>query len=272
MPERLLTIDLGNSSCKLGVWEAGHPPRRAAAHALDTRAGLAEALAAWVAARRLRFDRALVASVASPELDDEVVHAVAPACDGPVECPPPHGVENACDDPHTVGLDRLFAARGAFAILARPLVVADAGTALTVDAVERAEGGGARFLGGAIAPGPALLAAALARGAARLPDVDARALAGSPALGRTTRQAIAAGVAVGFVGAARELVERVAREAGLADAPLVLTGGARGFLTDPALFGPRPVRVEPELVHLGLLAAAGLPVVEAAGGAARTRR
>lgn len=66
------------------------------------------------------------------------------------------------------------------------------------------------------------------------------------------------GVAIGFAGAARELVQRIGTESGLAAAPLVLTGGARAFLEQPALFGERSLRVEPDLVHLGLLAAAGL--------------
>jgi type III pantothenate kinase len=128
-------------------------------------------------------------------------------------------------------------------------IVVGAGTALTVDAVRS----DATFLGGAIAPGPALLARALAQGTARLPRIEP---APNPeALGRDTASALLAGVGIGFRGAANELAERVSKESGLERAPIVLTGGSRGFLLDPPAFAGRPLRVEPDLVHLGLLSA-----------------
>jgi type III pantothenate kinase len=110
------------------------------------------------------------------------------------------------------------------------------------------------FLGGAIAPGPALLARALAEGTARLPLVQPDP--GAAALGRDTEAAVRAGVSIGFRGAARELALRVAREAGLGEAPLVVTGGARAFLLgEPLVAGRASIEVE-DLVHVGLLVAA----------------
>ena len=105
--------------------------------------------------------------------------------------------------------------------------------------------------------GPRLLARALAAGGARLPEVAPRADA--PALGRCTRAALEAGVAVGLRGAARELIEGVAREAELGPpgaVPVVLTGGARAFLTGGTPLA-KDVLEEPDLVHLGLLASLG---------------
>jgi len=158
------------------------------------------------------------------------------------------GLAILCREPASVGRDRLFAARAALDLCGDSIVVS-AGTALTVDAVRS----DATFLGGAIAPGPALLARALAEGTARLPTIDPRP--NRPALGRDTKEALEAGVGVGFRGAARELVERVGEESGLARAPVVLTGGARAFLLDPSAFEGRPLVVEADLVHLGLLRA-----------------
>src|SRR6185436_227508 len=109
------------------------------------------------------------------------------------------------------------------------------------------------FLGGAIAPGPRLLAAALASGTARLPLIEPRV--GAQALGTVTEDAIQAGVVVGFRGAAERLVEEIAAESGLGTAPVVLTGGARAFLLEPRPFTTRSLEVVPELVHRGLLAA-----------------
>jgi type III pantothenate kinase len=156
--------------------------------------------------------------------------------------------------PQTVGRDRLYAARGALEWTGRAAVVIDAGTALTVDAVRPLDDGpfAGAFLGGAIAPGPALLADALARGGALLPRVEPEL--DVPALGRDTPSALRAGIAVGFAGAARELAARVAAEAGLGGAPIVLTGGARAYVRD-VLLDDFEVLEDEHLVHRGLAAA-----------------
>jgi type III pantothenate kinase len=98
------------------------------------------------------------------------------------------------------------------------------------------------------------LYAALARETARLQRIDPKP--GVRALGQDTESAVQSGVVVGFEGAARELVLRVAAEAAIADAPVLLTGGAREFLVASSTFS-RGLRVleDPELVALGILAA-----------------
>jgi type III pantothenate kinase len=165
---------------------------------------------------------------------------------------PDAGLENRCRQPERVGADRLYAAAGAAELLGRSTLVVDAGTALTVDAL-RMEGGARVFLGGAIAPGPSLLAQALHAGTARLPLVEPAP--GVRALGETTEEALQAGVVVGFRGAATMLLEEIAREAELDSAAVVLTGGAREFLLVPRPFTTRRLEVVPDLVHRGLLAA-----------------
>jgi pantothenate kinase type III len=161
-----------------------------------------------------------------------------------------------CRTPETIGRDRLYAARGAWELSPIPAIVLDAGTALTVDALDDLNGA-PRFRGGAIAPGPELLAASLSSGAAQLyaPDLDGDVTA----LGRDTQEALRSGVIVGFQGAARELVTRVAHEAGLSNARLVITGGARACLLHADLFGGRELIVEEHLVHRGLLASTPRP-------------
>lgn len=249
-----ITVDLGNSRCKLRAWRPrnGLGGQALAEADFDGATRLAERLAGWLRAAEPPA-LAVLSSVASAEVEARVAGVLRASAERLLVAPPP-GLEVLCRVPAEVGRDRLYAARGALAVLGRSAVVLDAGTALTVDAVlHRGEGPGA-FLGGAIAPGPALLAAALARGAARLPEVVPEPGAG--ALGRDTREAIRAGVAVGFRGAARELLEGVSREADLEDAPVVLAGGARDFLLRPQPFTARSLVVIPDVVHHGLLAAA----------------
>lgn len=155
------------------------------------------------------------------------------------------------DEPGRVGIDRVAAAAAAAAAKpsGRPAIVVDCGTATTVDVVA----GDGRFLGGAILPGPELIARALAEGTSRLPavaDLDSGALPAMP--GRNTQQAIAAGIGFGMRGAVARLVAEAA--AALGGEPwLVLTGGSRGIVRD-ALPGATEI---PDLVLHGIALAAG---------------
>ena len=246
---RWVTFDQGNSSLKWCLWEAeGDEParivNRGAAGDEPLERALREPAAAAPAA-------ALYSGVAAEEralAARAAWEALAPSA--PWREPAPV-LASRCEEPEAVGRDRRFAALAAFS-LKGPSVVVDAGTALTVDAVAE----GPTFLGGAIAPGPALLADALDRGGARLfkvtPDPDAGAL------GRSTEAALVAGVSVGFRGAAAALVDQVSLEAGLADAPLLITGGARALLGGGALFDARRVHAYADLVHLGVLHSEGV--------------
>lgn len=242
--ELLLTVDGGNSRVKLVLWEGAQALERTSfAWGDELASGLSDFLAP-----RARVLQAALSSVASADATQELCARLRELV-GTLSVAPEHGLANATREPSGVGQDRLYAARGALELAGGSAIVVDAGTALTVDAVlDQGEG---VFLGGAIAPGPELLARALsaaAGGAARLPSV--RPEPGASALGRDTRAAIQAGIAVGFRGAARALVEGVAREAGLEAAPVVLAGGARGFLE--GAFPGRDVRIADELVHRGL--------------------
>ncbi len=254
MPPNLLTVDLGNSRLKLRLWDLScATPRLLRQGDWECAAGAAQStLGAWLD-QDPPADQAAFCAVGARELEAELRALLAARMGVGAVFTPPHGLELSVREAHTVGLDRLFAARAAADLLSRSALVLDAGTALTVDALEVV--GSARvFLGGAIAPGPVLLSQSLSRGTARLARVDPRP--GARALGRSTPEALEAGIVVGFRGAARELVAQIGAESGLASAPLVVTGGARSLLLDPPLFSLLRVEVVPDLVHLGLLAAA----------------
>lgn len=133
-------------------------------------------------------------------------------------------------EPDRVGIDRLAAAAAATIVKPpdRPAIVVDCGTAATVDMVS-IDG---HFLGGAILPGPGLLARALAEGTSRLPAVAALESAPPPRMpGRSTQEAIAAGIGWGLRGAIARLVEE-ARDAGEGNPQVILTGGSAGLLRD----------------------------------------
>ncbi len=115
------------------------------------------------------------------------------------------------------GTDRLLAAYAAFCRERGPVAVLDAGTALTLSLVD----GRGRFLGGAIAPGPALALEALARGTAQLPRLGGSA---SPRIGKATASAMRSGAALAARGFAREAAA-LARKALGRKVPVYLTGG-----------------------------------------------
>ncbi len=249
MSHAVVTIDLGNSSCKLCAWESASAATVFARATLANDADLVSALREFLG--KHGDAHVAVCGVGARDIEAQLRESLRALLGARFLGTPQCGLENATLAPESVGADRLFAARGAYEHVRGSAIVVDAGTALTVDALEvRAR---PRFLGGAIAPGPQLLAAALAQGTARLPHVDVSSV--GHALGRDTREAIAAGVMHGFRGAARELVRAVASECSLESAPIVVTGGARISLLTPPLFDVEPL-ADADLVHSGLRHAA----------------
>lgn len=126
--------------------------------------------------------------------------------------------------PQRVGGDRLAAAVAANAIRSprQSAIVIDAGTAITVDALDA----GGVFLGGAILPGVELAARALCEGTDLLPHVRLES-AGTPVpavIGKATETAIRSGLYYGSIGAVREIVARLKLELS-ADPVLIVTGG-----------------------------------------------
>ncbi len=160
------------------------------------------------------------------------------------------------DFPEKVGTDRLMAAVAANELRdpARPVIVIDAGTAITVDLV--ASDGA--FEGGVILPGFRLSAQALASGTNQLPLTPFSAHdQPPPILGKNTQDAIRSGLFWGTAGAVKHLVEQIATT--LDVAPQVFITGGDLWRLAPIL-GSETVFV-PNMVLSGIaLAALGASV------------
>ncbi|MDF1836541.1 MAG: type III pantothenate kinase [Planctomycetota bacterium] len=262
-----LLCDLGNSYLKValvkGLPSKGRPeafePLMEIEHGDSGRVETWSRIFAALDGRKLKPSRILVASVAGAETREGLLRAFDRPGLPPVICNPDSGLELRIRHPETVGMDRLYAALGAFwRVGCKPAIVVDAGTAMTVDVVVPGEQPGVgAFLGGAIAPGPTMLAEALGAGGAQLNTI--RPKPGARALGRETAEALEAGVVVGFQGAALHLVRRVTEEAGLDSPPVVLMGGASDFLGPLFKEQGLPLHYEPGLVQAGLWLATGDP-------------
>lgn len=127
------------------------------------------------------------------------------------------GLKMGFSDPTQVGADRVAEMVAAKTTYGSPCLVVDLGTSTTFELLDE-EGA---FKGGIIAPGMKLGAAALAEGAAQLPAVEVRAP--KSLLGRTTAEAMQAGIVMGEVARTDGLIDLIWAEAGCTG-PVILVG------------------------------------------------
>ena len=153
------------------------------------------------------------------------------------------------DDPTRIGVDRLAAASAAHraAPAGQAVVVVDAGTALTVDAID-AEG---TFRGGVIAPGLRLGLNALSANTSFLPQVELAAT--TPLLGQNTADGLRSGALHGSAALVEGLCTRMA--AVLDSTIAVFLTGGDGPLLHPHIAAVHTC--DPDLVLRGLALAYG---------------
>ncbi|POA97672.1 type III pantothenate kinase [Chromobacterium sinusclupearum] len=230
-----LLIDAGNSRVKWAVYQgADCVAQGAAAH--HELAGLADV---W---RDLPLEGAWMSSVARGEVADGLAAAV-PCALHRVHSERRFGeVCNHYRNTAEQGADRWLAVLAAREICRGDVIVACAGTALTVETLT-AEGD---YLGGLILPGHGLMLHSLAQGTANL-NRQAGEVVAFP---QGTPDALASGAMAALVGAIegqrRKLAERTGRE----PATVILTGG------DAARIAPwlaAPLQIVDNLVLMGLL-------------------
>ena len=160
------------------------------------------------------------------------------------------GITNQYEQPERLGADRWAALVAARAHCAGAVCVVDAGTAVTIDALD-ARG---MFRGGVIVPGLALQRAALQRGTESVggaPETNGSCLA------RNTAAAVAGGTLYGLVGAVDRVLDEQAQVLG--GKPAVLVTGGDGPRLLPLL--RHNAEAVPDLVLHGV---ARLSAVEAA--------
>ena len=231
-----LTIDQGNSAAKLALWRDEEP--------VEMR--LTDHLSPDVIVSFLRnhpkVDAAIYCSVASrgheimAMLSNLTHKAIRLTSDMPLPITIDYGT------PGSLGADRIAAAVGAWATMpGSPLLVVDAGTAVTYDAVS-ADG---RFLGGNIAPGMNMRLEALHRFTARLPRIQIpRELPTDTFLGHDTTSAMILGAIYGIIGSISYY------KSDLPEATRVVMTG--GWAAELARLCDFDVDVNPHLVSIGL--------------------
>jgi len=149
------------------------------------------------------------------------------------------------DEPAKVGTDRIVCAAAAYAVVEDAVVVADFGTAVTIDLVD--EHG--VFQGGVICPGFEISAQALKDNTAQLPRVTVTRPK-SP-YGKNTADAINCGLYYSIIGALEEIIRRYAEKIGKWP-QTIITGSGAGIIKDDCEFIDKYV---PNLVVKGIVLA-----------------
>ena len=232
-----LLIDVGNSAAK---WAVCHGLNLKSQRHSGSFSDLAEAM--WAAAKD--DSTVWIASVRDEQSDQVLVselHAVGFSnvhlCGTAQK---EDGLLNSYAEPSRMGADRWFAMLGARAFKRGPLLVIDAGSAVTCDLV--ASDG--RHLGGYIFPGPALMEAALQSSTQKVRYSDSLKLALDP--GQSTAECVASGISVAVLGAIKQVCDQYPAH------QVIFTGGAASGLNAVGLVGDW----RPDLVLEGLLSRA----------------
>jgi type III pantothenate kinase len=139
------------------------------------------------------------------------------------------GLKLDIDYPDKVGIDRVAAAWAAWLRFERKhsCIVVDAGTALTIDLVDKS----GAFLGGAILPGIDLMLQSLAEGTRLLPRIQPSSIDAALCWpGKNTTAAMTAGVLAAQMGAINTILEKA--RLSIPTIKIVITGGGGKLLAD----------------------------------------
>ena len=149
------------------------------------------------------------------------------------------------DEPDKIGTDRVVSAAAAYDVVEDAVVVADFGTAVTIDLVDQ----NGVFQGGVICPGFEISAKALKQNTAQLPQVQVTRP--KEPYGKTTDQAINCGLYYSAVATLQEVTRRYAEKIGRWP-QTVITGAAAELIKDDCDFIDSYV---PNLVVKGIVLA-----------------
>jgi len=224
---KLLVVDVGNTQTHLGVYADGeliHDWRFATVRE-STSDELGAALRALLALRGLEFSDldASIVSATVPSLRPQWTGMASRYLGHEMLLVGPGlktGMPIRYDNPREIGPDRLVNAVAGYERVGGACVIVDFGTAVTHDVVSA----GGEYLGGVIFPGVEISLEALSSRAAALPTIDLtppRAL-----IGKSTIDAIRAGVLYGYAGMVDGIIGRLHQELG--EFKTLATGGLAG--------------------------------------------
>ncbi len=214
LTQLLLVIDAGNTRIKWGVHDGAGWGATGAIATGDS----SQMSTAWAGAGKV--DRAIASNVAGPKVREAIESACSSAgiaLEVIASLPEQLGVTNGYRNPSQLGSDRWASLVAAHRLERGHKLVVNAGTALTIDALDAS----GQFLGGVIVPGPALMRRSLDQGTAGLRLAEGV----FDAFPRATPDAITTGAIIAATGAAMRMAQAMA-DRGTSPERIVLSGGA----------------------------------------------
>jgi type III pantothenate kinase len=152
---------------------------------------------------------------------------------------------NDYEDYKTLGIDRWLTALGAWKLYQRPLLVINAGTAITIDLVELDRESKAHFKGGMILPGVAISLAVL-NNSTNLIDTE---IGKSQYPSLNTKDAVTTGIMTSIQGAVNLVCRNLP-----SSLPILLTGGDANLIFEQAEDDWKSrIKLEGDLIFEGLL-------------------
>jgi len=153
------------------------------------------------------------------------------------------GIHIACDDPRTVGADRIVNAVAAKELFGAPAIVVDFGTATTFDVV----GKSGAYEGGVISPGLIISANALSERAAMLPRIELKRP--ERLIGKNTHDSMLSGIMFGYAALVDGVINRLKKELGDKDIKIIATGGLANLVSEQLT---QKYQIVPDLTLRGL--------------------
>ena len=222
----LLTIDIGNSTTKFGIFENA---RLANKFAIKTMCGQRPTeIFSLINGHLPKTLEGIVISSVVEELNQSYY-----GLGNEYFSINPHFVKQTFDfgfsvnynPPENCGVDRLVAAYSAKQKYSIPCIVCDFGTATTIDLINKKQ----EYLGGIITPGVKTLASALFEKTSGLPKVEPEKP--DNIIGNSTKSSIQSGIYFGYIGLVDGIIGRMIQESG--EIPeIVSTGGFAAMIAE----------------------------------------
>ena len=267
----IITIDIGNTTTSFGIFEKSRLKSQFAIATQPNRTPdeLTLQLKALAKTRSLHLKRAsqIVLCSVVPRMSSVLIQSLKSLETVPIRVVGQDlfvPLVNRYTYPEQVGQDRLVGAYAAWKQFKRDCIVADFGTAITIDVVTKQ----GEYLGGLIAPGLDISLEALATRTALLPKVELREP--PELLGRDTANSIRAGLIHGCAALCDGLIVQL-KARYVPHATVIATGGASSLI---ARYAKTLAHLKPHLILEGLHALSALPVrrTEGKGGLRRFPR
>lgn len=222
----LLTIDIGNTNIKYGIYKGKElvASFRVSSRISRTADEYGSVLVNLLDVRGIKkadVDGIIISSVIPP-LNYTICHmceyffGITPLMVGPgIKT----GLNVKTDNPKEVGADIIVNSVSAFGKYGGPTVVIDFGTATTFDIIDE----NCSLLGVVIAPGIKTSLEGLVNNTAQLPMIELDAP--ESVIGKNTKSSMQAGIIFGFSGLVDNIINKIKRKLNKTDLTVVATGG-----------------------------------------------